>query len=219
MAKPHEIAAEKAKQCRLENKLTLKEVGAHLNASPSKISSWDLLDRRISLDDATYLADLFNISLDWMVGRTEVKEFPGKAPLEFVAIKQSGATVDDTIVHLREAIKPAATHALHKDFLRDRGLDESKLAIIKIMDDSMAGTIDKGDEVLIDRSRRAVNTQDLFAFTVNKAVWVRWIRPEMNGSFTVYAEQPDRYPEKTISKEELDELNILGRIARITKDR
>jgi hypothetical protein len=48
---------------------------------------------------------------------------------------------------------------------------------------------------------------------------VRWIRPEINGSFTIAAEDTEHYPDNRLTKDGLTELRIIGRVTRISRDR
>jgi len=109
--------------------------------------------------------------------------------------------------------------ALHIDHVKARGLNENRLTAIVAQGDSMDPLIQDGAEVLIDRSRTTVSTADLFAILVNGQIWIRWIRPELDGSFTVAAEDSAHYPDQKLNAEQLAGLKIVGRIARITHDR
>ncbi|MET4696916.1 S24 family peptidase, partial [Endozoicomonas lisbonensis] len=107
--------------------------------------------------------------------------------------------------------------AFHQGYLANRGLDESKLLLLRVSDNAMGDIAAEGDEVLIDQKETTVAKTDLFALVVNGRIWIRWIRPELDGSFSVASENQELYP--SVSMPDLERVNIIGRVCRISKDR
>ncbi|MNE76404.1 putative HTH-type transcriptional regulator [compost metagenome] len=77
----------------------------------------------------------------------------------------------------------------------------------------MAGVINDGDEFLIDLDQTKVIDADLFALIVNSRIWVRWIRPEIDGTFTLAAQDSERFPSQCLTADQLASLDIIGRVA------
>ena len=98
-------------------------------------------------------------------------------------------------------------------------LKPSSIITVKAEDDAMEGVISKGDLALIDMSRKPDAVRDLFAILVGDRIWLRWIRPEINGSYTMSAENSHQYPDETLTTEQLQQLNIIGRVAIIEHER
>jgi transcriptional regulator with XRE-family HTH domain len=60
---------ERLKELRLKNKLSQKALGEHINSSERSIQSYELEERKPTLDVITALADYFNVSVDYLLGR------------------------------------------------------------------------------------------------------------------------------------------------------
>lgn len=59
---------------RRKNSLTQKELAEKLNKAESTISMWERGDREIDQETLVLIADLFNVSVDFLIGRTSNPE-------------------------------------------------------------------------------------------------------------------------------------------------
>ena len=66
--------SDKIKQLRKSQKITQKQLADYLNISIINIQRFEYGSRRPSLDNLIALADYFNVSLDYLVGRTDNPE-------------------------------------------------------------------------------------------------------------------------------------------------
>ena len=101
------------------------------------------------------------------------------------------------------------------DQLKERGIDSSNIIRHTAIDNSLAPQIKKGDELIINTAIKSVDNLGLFAIKGNSGLWVKWIRPEIKGGFTVYCSDKDNYPDQSVDT--LDELDIIGTIANINR--
>ncbi|SDC10495.1 helix-turn-helix domain-containing protein [Shouchella lonarensis] len=62
---------QRLKECRLKARLTMKEVGQTLNMAQSTISGYENGSRKPDLDNLHRLADFYNVSCDFLLGRTD----------------------------------------------------------------------------------------------------------------------------------------------------
>lgn len=97
------------------------------------------------------------------------------------------------------------------------GFDEqeadSRGPTVTINDNLMSDDLVKGDEVQIDSAITIPRTTDMFAIRVNGEVWVRWIRPELDSSYTIRATDSKHWPDMKIDNlDKLKELEIIGRV-------
>ena len=69
-----EIFSLRLKELRLAKKLTLEQLGREIGVIKQTVGHWESGIRIPSLEVAVALADYFNISLDYLVGRTDKKE-------------------------------------------------------------------------------------------------------------------------------------------------
>ena len=82
-------------------------------------------------------------------------------------------------------------------------------------DDAMTGDIEKGDEILINRAETIPAYTHIFAIMMRGNIWVRRIRPEPDGSFTMEANNKSIQPDTKVS---LDDIHILGRVVRVCRN-
>ncbi len=59
------------KQLRIEHKLTLEQFGEVFSVTKQTTSRWEKGDRLPQIDVITDIADYFNVSVDYLVGRTD----------------------------------------------------------------------------------------------------------------------------------------------------
>ncbi|KPU42131.1 HTH-type transcriptional regulator ImmR [Oxobacter pfennigii] len=67
---------ERLKEIRIESKLTQEELGDMVGVSGNTISKYETGDREPSLDILTRIANYFNVSLDYLLGRTDLTTPP-----------------------------------------------------------------------------------------------------------------------------------------------
>lgn len=71
--KVYNYAMEKLKQLRIQHNLKMKELGDRINVSESAISQYEAGKRKPDYDTLLKLADIFNVSTDYLLGRTNEK--------------------------------------------------------------------------------------------------------------------------------------------------
>lgn len=67
------ILAKRLKQCRKEAGLTQQEVAIYSNITEKAYQNYELMTRKPKLEILVRIADTFNVSLDYLVGRTDNK--------------------------------------------------------------------------------------------------------------------------------------------------
>lgn len=209
------VIAQRLRNCRAEQGLTAEEVAKRLNILPSRYSNWELAIRTPKDQQVFDLADLYNKPPAWIAGFSDQETQPVDTR-NFIAVNQATINVNDTTVTLETT---SNTTAFNLSYIEQRGLNENKLTSIYATDDSMTGLVNEGDELLIDRTLNTVSKVDMFAMLVNSQVWIRWIRPEIDGSYTIAAEDSAHYPDNKLTADEMKKLHIIGRVARISRDR
>lgn len=209
------VIANRLRKCRSSKDWTIEETGKRLGVTGSRYSNWEQAIRTPKYEQLIALADVFGTTPSWLAGFTDHEGTQANA-MNFVTVNQSTISVKDVVLTLEQI---ADTSAFKLDYIKRRGLNENKLTSILAPDGSMADMIKEGDELLIDRSRTNITDADIFAILVNGRVWVRWIRPEMDGTFTLAAEDSSHYPDQKLTAEQLDKLKVIGRVARIARDR
>ena len=69
-----EILSERLKQCRREKKLTQREVAIYCDISEKTYQNYELMTREPKLEILLRIADVFGVSLDYLLGRTNKKQ-------------------------------------------------------------------------------------------------------------------------------------------------
>ena len=68
------LFSQRLRSLRQDKKLTAEQLGKEFGVSKQTVSRWELGDRLPPLDVATALADYFDVSLDYLVGRSDKPE-------------------------------------------------------------------------------------------------------------------------------------------------
>lgn len=204
------------KACRQATGWTFNETAARLSVIagqkviPSRYGNWELAINIPPLDQLVALGKLF-----------------GKPPAWLGAISDNDGTAPEagryTVPPLSAVPTPAGAVDLGVDayapsgrWLEEIKLDKARMLLVEAPDDSMSGVIEQGDLAMIDRSATRVCRDDLFAMLIGGRLWIRWIRQEIEGDYSIQAEARERYPDQPISAEKLESLHILGRVKLIT---
>ena len=66
-----EIVAKRLRECRIEAKLTQLQVSIYCDITEKAYQNYELMTREPRLDILIRLADLFDVSLDYLAGRTD----------------------------------------------------------------------------------------------------------------------------------------------------
>ena len=66
-----EILSERLKQCRKENGFTQCQVAIYCDITEKAYQNYELMTREPKLEILIKIADLFHVSLDYLVGRTD----------------------------------------------------------------------------------------------------------------------------------------------------
>jgi transcriptional regulator with XRE-family HTH domain len=205
------IIAKRLVEARLDQGWSIAEAARRMHFSRSRYSNWELDIRQPRYEELETAANVLGVSPAWLAGWSDQHSESDYRP-----INRTTALLGDENTHIANATD---IEALRQGYLEERNLEARQLIHIRIDDDAMADVVKRGDLVLVDLSRRRSEIRDLFAILVNGRVWVRWIRPELSGNYTLSAEDSRQYPEETLTPEQLERLNIIGRIARIERDR
>lgn len=216
MSDTGKVISERMAKSRRDKGWTLRESAERMKVGLSRYSNWELGIRVPKYDDLVKAAEAFDVAPAWLAGFVD---HPGNAvsgASDYVMASRPVISTQSGSIRLKNASDSTAFKA---DYLRRRDIPENKLLLIYADDDAMADVIQRGDELLIDQSRKTPETVDLFAFVVDGRAWVRWVRPELDGSVTVTAENADLYPPQHLTRDQLDGLDMLGRVARISRDR
>lgn len=69
-----DILAKRLKQCRKEKGLTQYEVAIYCDITEKAYQNYELMTREPKLEILRKIADIFDVSIDYLVGRTDKKQ-------------------------------------------------------------------------------------------------------------------------------------------------
>ena len=69
-----DILAKRLKQCRKEKRLTQREVAIYCDITEKTYQNYELMTREPKLEVLLKIADVFQVSLDYLVGRTDKRQ-------------------------------------------------------------------------------------------------------------------------------------------------
>ena len=141
------------------------------------------------LDGATKAAQALNVSLDYLVGLTDdptpaaerdpkVLPFPGPDD-EYESVRRYNAEDLRLAAGVRAFIdrEPQASEIrFRKDWLQTHALAAKNLMLLNVIGDSMFPTIEDGDSVLIDESRRTPRSGRIFGLRTLDGPLVKRLR-------------------------------------------
>lgn len=210
------LIGQRLRKCRDDRGWTLEEATkrlSHLTGNPigtSGMNMWELGERRPKLEAFVPLSKLYGVPASYLAG-LDNNQHAGDYFYPQTSSNIPGLLLDSSIAD--DAL------ALRASFLSEHKLSPDQLMLVRMPDDSMPGVVNKGDRVLLDLSKRDVSNRDLFALLVNGRVWVRWIRPEIDETFTIASTAPEQYQDVPCTAEELQKFQIIGRVVLIVTSR
>lgn len=221
MSELQATVAKRIKQCRTNHGWTMDETAKRLSViagkemSTSRYSNWELGLRMPGPEQIIYLGQVFGKPAAWIQGFTD-NESLSAVTSNYVTANPSNIATKAGMLTLAQ-VSDSTAYSL--DYLNSRGLNPNKLLSILQIDKSMQGIINEGDEVLLDLEQSTVRGADLFGIVVQNHIWIRTIRPEMNGTYTITAADNAQYADKNLSAEDFQSVDVIGRVARIAHDR
>jgi transcriptional regulator with XRE-family HTH domain len=110
-----EIFGKRLRELRTKNKRTLEEVGEKIGVSRQSVQRWEAFINIPSAQNLFDIAELFNVSIDYLVGRTDISELNShnhvlltediKTQLDEIAKKEMRSFENLVLYLLNEAIK------------------------------------------------------------------------------------------------------------------
>ncbi|TBR44357.1 hypothetical protein CBF23_003300 [Marinomonas agarivorans] len=114
---------------------------------------------------------------------------------------------------LVEEETPSQYIAIKKTTLAANGVNTSNLMIIYAKGDSMEPTFNSGDPLFIDRTCHEVLPDGgIYVFNFGGDLFVKRLQSSFNGDLLVISDNP-KYQQMTIQKSDLEQINIVGRVA------
>lgn len=187
--------------------MTLTEAAKLSNMSKARISNWEQGLRVPKYEQIYELAKMYKTRPEYLIGWIDENELEDK-----YSYYRPSAALDSP--DRKENV------SYHINYLEKLNLNKNSILSIIVTDESAAGEIKINDELLIDTKTSYSNKSDIFAIQSNERIWIRELKPTMEtDSFIMSSGDKESHPDITYKKTELEKINILGRVVRISRDR
>ena len=203
---------------RHELTMTVGQVSARMPSKPSdpRYNHWEKGERLPKMEQILELAEALNVSPAYLCGFTpDMRDHDAEAR-QFTSLEDAPISLPNGAVVM---LPTDRSLQFNVDDVTSHGLRPERLILLVAGDNSMAPVLAEGDRALVDRDQRTPEIRDIFALLVRNKVWFRWICPELDGSFTVTAEDGEQQRETRIEADALDSLCIIGRVTNISRYR
>jgi len=114
--------------------------------------------------------------------------------------------------------EPIKRHlAFRKKWLSYRKLSPDCLVVVFAKGDSMEPTINNGNSILVDTSTKALSDGSIYAIRLGDQLYAKRLQKRFDGSVELISDNKE-YNSQIVPKEELEQLDIIGKVVWIGKD-
>lgn len=155
----------------------------------------------------------------WMIGHgveayEEVKDLPADRYAHIPAYTMEVGAGGRVNYHVT---KDGVGDAYRIDWLVQRGLNSQHLFKVQVIGDSMENRLMHGSWVMVDKSQKDVIDNKIYVIRYGDEVRVKTLYKRPDGGIVISSENK-RYPEITVSPEDMDHIDIIGRVVHVDMD-
>jgi phage repressor protein C with HTH and peptisase S24 domain len=108
--------------------------------------------------------------------------------------------------------------AFRRKWLKYRGLDPERLAVVFAKGDSMQPTINNGDSILVDTSKNQVVDGSIFVLRLGDDLYAKRLQKNIDGGITVISDNRTEYPIQVVHPDQMDSLAVIGKVVWVGHD-
>jgi phage repressor protein C with HTH and peptisase S24 domain len=195
-----------------------KQAAGTAHVALSSLQRWIAGEGMPAFDSLAALATGKGVSLDWIA--------TGQGDM-FLARRASSAGADDAggVTRLplwdsrctegsgpwSERVRVLTQIAFDLRLLDGKELDPVQLFLLKIDGDSMEGMLSDGDTVVVDLSRNVLEGEAIYVIYFDGHLYPKRLQRQLDGSVAIIS-QNRVYPQMNVSRQQLPELEIAGRV-------
>lgn len=101
--------------------------------------------------------------------------------------------------------------AFRRDWLREKGLQEKDLALVRADGDSMEPAISDGDLLLVDMSQKSLAKEGIFVVRLDDRLVAKRLQLDFTGGVYIKSENP-AYETIHLGQEDRERLDVVGRV-------
>ena len=206
-----------------QENLSIAEFAGIIGEKTSRVNDVLKGKQRPPFDMLQKIIEKFDIDANWLIlGSGEVQNWNSSGnekysdELDYVpdydVLVSAGIGIDG-----QGTTSPRAYQAFRRDWLHQRGLHARNLSIVTARGDSMEPTINNGDMLLVDMSKKVPRDSSIYIIRNNDTLWVKRIQTQPDGKLLLISDNKT-YPPIQLNLDELDDVEIVGKVVNISKD-
>jgi transcriptional regulator with XRE-family HTH domain len=195
-----------------ERKTTQEDLAAILNISQSSVGHYVSGRRNPRKDVLEQIADELEVSMDWLLGKTELPPIDKRDFFPVPVLSAASAAIN--------AVKPEGGNMeltpISTKWIGEEGYEAEDLCVCYVEDDAMAPKLNVGDKVVIDRACKELINGKAFALLVNNKLHIRRSLQGLSGnSWTLSSDNKENptYQDEMFTNEGLESsVEVIGRV-------
>ena len=202
------------KKLRIKNNITQATLAEELGVAQSTISGWENGNVQKSAEDAVRLADLFGVSVDYLLGRvdTDTSTITNDAVVDFPVITSITGGFDTPLQFHEEG----EIITLPIKMLKGRPADD--FFVLKVAGNSMYPRMLDGDKVLVLRRKSVDNgSTAVIMFDSNRAT-LKKVFCSADENFVDFVPFNPEYETRRMFENEMNSVRIVGRAVKLIRD-
>lgn len=203
------MLGDRIKELRLINDMTQKDLADFLGVTPKAVSFYELNQREPSTDIILKMAQKFNVSTDYLYGRSDIAQLPGYI----------GTVSENKKIPIIGSVK-CGTNGLAFEYLDGYvSIDNSfsgNVVAFRCKGDSMKGVGINDGDIAIVRQQDDVESGELAVVVVNGDEGTLKRVRKFDGGIILEAANPD-YPPRVFTGEDLNIIKIMGKVLETRK--
>ncbi|RLM14053.1 transcriptional regulator [Gibbsiella quercinecans] len=174
-----------------------------------------------TLDNLVLLANAAGVSVEWLAtGKGESLAKPEEASFleEFSLIP--GYDIQVSTGHgavPSHETSPTRYLAFRKKWLKFRGFNEKDLVIFWAKGDSMEPTISNNDTLVVNTAQTRPVDGNIYVIRHGDTLWAKRVQVQLS-AWLLISDNKAVYPPIEIKREDMDNLEVIGRVVHISKD-
>lgn len=200
-----------------------------------QLNKWVKGSVKVPAEGLRALSAFVDVDFSWLVtGEGEMKRPPAQSmgganrlpahfdsPSDVTDLDQPGMIA----IPRYDEVRPSAGHgsvatselpttrvAFERNWLIDLGVAAESAVILPAQGDSMEPTIMNGSPMLVDTSKKEVRNGFIYVFDIDGDLVVKRIERLPDGSFDLISDNSNRYPTRTLTRETVATMTVVGRV-------
>lgn len=195
------------------------ELARQTGVTLSTIARWRKGEAEPSRPNLIKIADATGVSLQWLATGNDEKIYEGVKTIINSDVTMingySSINVSAGFGSFNEGVtKPDSEEPYADSLLAQLNVNPSKCAVFWANGNSMLPTIDSGDQLLVDLSKKEIKGNHIYLVQNEDCVWVKRVKMKWN-SLELISDNKEEYEPIIISKDEAEHLQIIGQVVHI----